>query len=225
MPAVLAKRLSSLPMGSRESNTYLLFMNNPEKSQELDGAEADAIAAETDSPKVQDTSRGFRFRLRTILVLTAFVGAYCAYEARIVQRSRYHRQMKKDIQDLGGYASCGSSDGRSELHKGDILYHWNQWHYESFVQYFDQYLDRITYVLMQGKSKGNADLAAMNLSSLPTLCGLNLNGSAITDDALRDVGKLSQLVELNLHNTAITDEGLRHLTGLENLRRLIISRA
>lgn len=57
-----------------------------------------------------------------------------------------------------------------------------------------------------------------------SLSKLILDGSNVTDDALRQVGRLSNLLDLQLDNTPVTDQGIVHLGGLGNLLSLQLNR-
>jgi hypothetical protein len=56
------------------------------------------------------------------------------------------------------------------------------------------------------------------------LSKLILNGSNVTDDALRQVGRLSSLLDLQLNNTPVTDRGITYLARLGNLLGLQLNR-
>lgn len=58
------------------------------------------------------------------------------------------------------------------------------------------------------------------LREAPTLSRLNLAGTRITDDALRDVSRATTLQALCLNRTQIGDQGLRHLANLQGLETL-----
>ena len=59
-----------------------------------------------------------------------------------------------------------------------------------------------------------------SLTAFPHLSGLELGGTAMTDQGLRHVKKLRSLETLTLVGTDVTDEGLAELMGLKNLRAL-----
>lgn len=183
----------------------------------------ESLAQKTNLPEVTNARRGVRFRLRTALALTALAAVYCAYEARIIERGKHHHSAKQHIKDLGGYASCGSSDGRSELHQGDILYHWDKWANDSFLHHFDRYLDRITFIRLDETKLTERELQALDLPSIATLEVLNLARTPITDDYLKEIGNIPNLKELWLSQTAIGDDGLKHLSHAKNLRTLSLS--
>jgi len=63
-----------------------------------------------------------------------------------------------------------------------------------------------------------------HVSHLENLTHLSLDGSNITDDALRHIGRLTQLKRLNLDRTLVSDRGIAHLGGLGELQHLELSR-
>jgi hypothetical protein len=56
------------------------------------------------------------------------------------------------------------------------------------------------------------------------LRGLNLSGTAVTDDSLKHLAGLTKLEYLSLGGTPITDAGLEHLRGLVHLKELQCSK-
>ena len=65
------------------------------------------------------------------------------------------------------------------------------------------------------------DTALAQVSTLPRLCGLNLElCSRITDDGIQHLKDSRRLRALRLTGTSVTDAGLAHLTGLPNLLAL-----
>ena len=58
------------------------------------------------------------------------------------------------------------------------------------------------------------------LTALPRLQALLLNGAPITDKGLRELSRLKSLQTLRLGGTQVTDEGLWHLTLLGRLQSL-----
>jgi hypothetical protein len=56
----------------------------------------------------------------------------------------------------------------------------------------------------------------------PRLEGINLSGTRVTDQTLREIGQLHQLQFLDLQNTRITDAGLSHIGRLKNLKQLCL---
>ena len=62
----------------------------------------------------------------------------------------------------------------------------------------------------------------VHLAKLPTLSGLNLGKTRITDAGLKHLAGLKALTDLNLAETRVTDAGLKHLAGLSSLRQLIV---
>ena len=66
------------------------------------------------------------------------------------------------------------------------------------------------------------DAGAANLSKMPKLKKLWLNGTQITDNGLEAVKGLNELEYLNLYGTEITDEGLKKLASLKNLKKLYL---
>jgi len=66
------------------------------------------------------------------------------------------------------------------------------------------------------------DAGMANLSKMPKLRKLWLNGTGITDAGLDSIKALNALEYLNLYGTQVTDEGLRKLAGLKNLKKLYL---
>ncbi|MCS5540968.1 MAG: hypothetical protein NZ804_13335, partial [Roseibacillus sp.] len=66
------------------------------------------------------------------------------------------------------------------------------------------------------------DAGMANLSKMPKLRKLWLNGTGITDAGLDSITALSALEYLNLYGTQVTDEGLKKLAGLKNLKKLYL---
>ena len=70
---------------------------------------------------------------------------------------------------------------------------------------------------LQGAHLG--DEGYVGLSSLSSVCGLDLSGSTVTDDHMAHVAKMKNLHSLTLTNTAVTDRGLEYLHGLRQLEK------
>ena len=66
------------------------------------------------------------------------------------------------------------------------------------------------------------DAGAANLSKMPRLKRLWLNGTGITDAGLEAIKGLNELEYLNLYGTEVTDAGLSKLSGLRNLKKLYL---
>jgi YHS domain-containing protein/mono/diheme cytochrome c family protein len=66
---------------------------------------------------------------------------------------------------------------------------------------------------------GDADIALLEPLA-PVLVWLNVSRTAITDEALRSIGRLPQLRRLHAANTKVTDAGLAHLAGAAHLEYL-----
>ncbi len=64
------------------------------------------------------------------------------------------------------------------------------------------------------------DASLEGLEEVPHVEWLYLQGTQISDEALRTVGRLSELTRLHLENTGITDAGLPHLRQLDRLEYL-----
>lgn len=66
------------------------------------------------------------------------------------------------------------------------------------------------------------DAGVANLSKMPRLKKLWLNGTQVTDAGLDAVKELGELEYLNLYGTEVTDAGLKKLAGLKNLKKLYL---
>ena len=66
------------------------------------------------------------------------------------------------------------------------------------------------------------DAGVANLSKMPKLKRLWLNGTGITDAGLDAIKGLNDLEYLNLYGTGVTDAGLSKLAALKNLKKLYL---
>lgn len=71
-----------------------------------------------------------------------------------------------------------------------------------------------------------SDAGLVHLTKLPHLetlrLGISNEGTNVTDEGLKTVGKLSELTWLDLSSTTITGRGLAHLSGLKKLKTLAL---
>ena len=67
-----------------------------------------------------------------------------------------------------------------------------------------------------------ATVSGKGLKSLPRLEQLILDGSNLTNDDLREIGKMKHLTVLDLRNNPISDEGIAHLAKLTSLKHLAL---
>ena len=61
-----------------------------------------------------------------------------------------------------------------------------------------------------------------DVSKLSRVKTLSLEGAAVTDDAMKQIGTLENLEWLNLIGTKVSDGGLKHLHRLKNLKRVYL---
>jgi len=73
-------------------------------------------------------------------------------------------------------------------------------------------------------SDRSLDEVLVHLESLPSLQGLDLSGSNVSDTGLKYLPKLTELRHLNLLNTRVSDDGMSHLKHCEKLRSLWLGR-
>ena len=115
-------------------------------------------------------------------------------------------------EDLSGLASLEPFD-RLELYGVD-----RRWDLSGLEN-----LDGVIHLKLAGANLGSS--AQWNhVSRLKNLTHLSLDGSNITDDALRHIGRLNQLkrlLRLQLSLTHITNDGLTHLAALKSLQHQV----
>ena len=79
----------------------------------------------------------------------------------------------------------------------------------------------VVMINLQGSKRFN-DRYIWLLKSFTRLTKLNLNGTAITDEGLKEVGNLKALTMLGLSSTTVTDKGLNEIRNLTLLNVLFI---
>jgi len=82
---------------------------------------------------------------------------------------------------------------------------------------------RITEVNLANIPATDKDLHNMHIGDLQTIWSLELSGTDITDESLREIGKITDLGILKLDGTRVTDKGIEHLSNLHKLHHLFLS--
>ncbi len=81
-------------------------------------------------------------------------------------------------------------------------------------------LHDLTWLWLNGKSKGLHGSGFGALSPLTRLTSLDLDGSGVEDETMAPIGKLVALEDLDLSRTWITGKGLASLASLSRLKKL-----
>lgn len=86
---------------------------------------------------------------------------------------------------------------------------------------FDLQMPGITDAIIHDCPITDSDLKQI-VAAMPNLAVLQLRGTRITNEGLKELVALKKLCNLDLSNTEVTDEGLRHLKDVPALRWLFL---
>lgn len=155
--------------------------------------------------------RQFRFRLRTVLILTSvcclLMGVWSAY----VQPFQRQLAATKWVVALNGKITSLPAEGPD----------WQAW----LVQ---RMLGDDAYFHAVGVDLNGVEVpeeAQTNLAALVFVVELSLDGSGVDDQAVNALGKANRLERLSLRYVGVTDEGLKPLSLLPSLRHLRLTGA
>jgi Leucine-rich repeat (LRR) protein len=165
------------------------------------------LAAPTNKPAtgVAQKPRGYRFTLRTLLLLTAIVALGAVWW------NKFERQRRAVValQNFGAEVSFRYSDHPNGL--------------QNFLRQFlpRAYLDEVTAVFLSKHpwDKSNMDAALSHIGELEDLLSLNLICN-VSDTGAIHLRQLTKLRHLDLMDTSLTDQGISQLSELKNLRFL-----
>ena len=169
--------------------------------------------------------RWFRFRLRTLLILVmVFAVGFGIVTKRAVDQRKAVEVVRKYGGEIG-YRHYFTTRGRDPLAE-----RWApRWlcellgeHY--FVTVVEVELGNWAHLKKRGGEpieNIRPDEIALVIN-LPALKKLQLADVPITDAMLKDIGRLKNLEWLGLEGSKITDAGLSHLSGLPQLKNLVL---
>jgi hypothetical protein len=158
-----------------------------------------------------------RFRIRSLLIVTAIIGGALACYTHRVYRPR---QTVSWISDLGGsvkYDYQKASSDHANVFDPKATEPGPAWLRDAIGNEFFQ---DVVMIDVAGKPITDMDLA--ELKKLPKLENLNLSNTRVTSAGLIHLAGLKNLKWLSLWNTQVDDDGLRHLAKLTRLQSLLL---
>ena len=158
-----------------------------------------------------------KFKIRSLLLITAVIGGVLAFYVHRVQRQR---QAVSRISDLGGsvkYDYQKASRDHANVFDPKATAPGPGWLRQAVGKEFFQ---DVVMIDLAGKPVTDEDLK--ELKKLPKLENLNLSNTRVTSAGLVHLAELKNLKELYLWNTQVDDDGLRHLAKLTRLQSLLL---
>ncbi len=157
-----------------------------------------------------------RFRLRTLLILTTLFAVWMGYH---VQRAYRTEKATLLVAKLGGHAWC--CDRRDLTLTDSWMGHLNQWYRKALATVFgDGCVRDMTAIELSGTAVTIDHLR--QLKGLTHLKWLSLSETSISDLALTHVEDMKKLEWLDLSYTKVTAKGVPHLERLSELQWLNI---
>ncbi len=158
-----------------------------------------------------------RFRIRSLLLITALIGGVLAIYIHRVQRQR---QTVSWVSDLGGsvkYDYQKDSIDHANVFNPRATEPGPGWLRQAVGKEFFQ---DVVMIDLAGKPVTDTDLE--ELKKLPKLENLNLSNTRVTSAGLVHLAELKNLKWLSLWNTQVDDDGLQHLARLTKLQSLLL---
>ena len=146
----------------------------------------------------------FQFGIRTLLLLTITVAIPFSWLAVRIERAQIEYE---SVWCLGEKPDCNM-----EIRTWLSLPNWMS---NLLGEYF---FTHVNFICDQSSDFSDEDF--MRCCELADLESCTVNGSAVTDAGLENIGNLTRLKYLDLRDTPITDAGLKHLEKLHQLEKL-----
>jgi len=200
------------------------------------------VAAGGESPTPSDAAapsgwrRWFTFRLSTLLIGVTLLACVLGMFGRELHRARRQGQAVARLRSAG----AAFIDRSFERREGPFICYMDEWSTsddgvlppdwvrQTLGAEFGMYVDRVMFqrdqnYLSNPLNAGPLRCTDEDLACLPDLRGLKhleLEGTNITDQALRHVGNAPTVTYLSLSHTSITGQGFPFLSKLTDLRTL-----
>lgn len=172
----------------------------------------------------------YRFRLRTVLLLTAFVSVLCYFTTEFLMPIAQRRWAFKIVKQPRGsfFYRVDMIDGLPQLayirHARDELQavHFKNDHAAISSANSLKWLPDLTHVEFGEGMTDQGIKAVLVQQPVTAITSLSFESPNMSDDALSNIGKLSTLEFLAFTSCSITDKGLERFGEIKGLKTLIV---